>query len=190
MKVRVEYVDIDSLIPYVNNPRQHPKEQVDMIAASIREFGFLNPIIITKDNEVIAGHGRLLACQKLGIREVPVIRAEHLTPAQIKAYRLADNRLTELGGWDIDLIKVELKELQDLSFDITLTGFKLQELEELLTKEMDSAELKYNPVLEPKIEDREVTEEDIQKVDLSVDQRERGKEVICPFCFKKFYVEE
>jgi len=99
MKVRVEYVDIDSLVPYVNNPKQHPKEQVDMIAASIREFGFLNPIIITKDNEIIAGHGRLLACQKLGIREVPVIRAEHLTPAQIKAYRLADNRLTELGEW-------------------------------------------------------------------------------------------
>ncbi len=129
-KVKIEYMKVEDLISYVNNPKQHPPEQIDLIASSIKEFGFLNPIIVSKDNEIVAGHGRLLACKKLGIKEVPVIRAEHLTPAQIKAYRIADNRLTELGEWDMDLIKVELEELQELDFDITLTGFDLEELEE------------------------------------------------------------
>lgn len=128
-KLKIEYVPVEDLIPYINNPKEHPEEQVNLIASSIKEFGFLNPIIVDKNNEIIAGHGRLLACKKLGIKEVPVIRAEHLTPIQVKAYRLADNRLTELGEWDMELVKVELENLMEMDFDIELTGFSLDDVE-------------------------------------------------------------
>ena len=138
--LKIEYVEVDKLIPYVNNPKKHPEEQVNLIASSIKEFGFINPIIVDKDNEIIAGHGRLLACKRLGIKKVPVIRVEHLTPAQIKAYRIADNRLTELGEWDTDLLRIELEELQELDFDIELTGFSFNDLEELLESSYEDIE--------------------------------------------------
>lgn len=127
--MKIEYIEVDKLIPYINNPKQHSEDQVNLIASSIKEFGFINPVIIDKNNEVIAGHGRLLASKKLGLDKVPVIRAEHLTPAQVKAYRIADNRLTELGSWDNELLKVELEELKELDFDIELTGFDFDDFE-------------------------------------------------------------
>jgi hypothetical protein len=106
-----EHVLIDSLIPYAKNARKHSPEQVLQIAASIREFGFLAPIIAAADNTVIAGHGRLEAAKKLNLEVVPVVRACHLTKAQIRAYALVDNRLAETSSWDADMLRLELDDL-------------------------------------------------------------------------------
>jgi ParB-like chromosome segregation protein Spo0J len=121
-------VSTDSLIPYVRNSRTHSDEQVAQIAASIKEFGFLNPIIIDGDNGIIAGHGRVMAAQKLGIKELPCIEASHLTDTQRRAYIIADNKLALNADWDIDLLRVELDELGELDFDLELTGFSLDEI--------------------------------------------------------------
>lgn len=120
---------VASLVPYARNSRTHSDAQVAKIAASIREFGFLNPIIIDADNGIIAGHGRVMAAQKLGLANVPVIEASHLTEAQKRAYVLADNRLALDAGWDNDLLKIELQDLGAQGFDLTLTGFDPLELE-------------------------------------------------------------
>ena len=111
------------LIPYINNARTHSTEQITQIAASIKEFGFCNPVLIDGQNGIIAGHGRVMAAQKLGMESVPTIELSHLNDTQRKAYILADNRLAELSGWDDELLRLELGELQDLDFDIDLIGF-------------------------------------------------------------------
>ncbi|CAH0242851.1 site-specific DNA-methyltransferase [Roseomonas sp. CECT 9278] len=116
------------LIPYARNARTHSDAQVAQIAASIREFGFTNPVLTDGDNGIIAGHGRVLAARKLGMDEVPVIELAHLTPAQRKAYILADNKLALNAGWDEDLLRLELAELQGLGFDLELTGFGADEI--------------------------------------------------------------
>ena len=121
-------VQIDELIPYARNSRTHSDDQVAQIAASIKEFGFLNPIIIDGDNGIIAGHGRVLAAQRLGLTELPCIEASHLTDAQRKAYVIADNKLALNAGWDDELLRVELDELGELGFDLELTGFSLDEI--------------------------------------------------------------
>ena len=121
----VQCVSLDALIPYVNNARTHDDEQVAMIAASIKEFGFNNPVLVDDGNGIIAGHGRVLAAKKLGMDEVPVVYLSHLTDAQRRAYILADNRLAEKSDWDMDLVKAELDFLQDDGFDVELTGFDL-----------------------------------------------------------------
>ena len=117
-----------SLIPYARNSRTHSDAQVAKIAASIKEFGFLNPIIVDGDSGIIAGHGRLMAAHKLGLAQVPVVEASHLTDAQKRAYVIADNRLALDAGWDNDMLKVELRDLDHAKFDLTLTGFNLDEL--------------------------------------------------------------
>jgi ParB-like chromosome segregation protein Spo0J len=119
---------VASLVPYARNSRTHSAQQVDKIAASIREFGFLNPIIVDGQNGIIAGHGRVLAAQKLGLDRLPVIEAAHLTEAQRRAYVIADNRLALDAGWDNGLLKVELQDLDAQGFDLTLTGFELGEM--------------------------------------------------------------
>ena len=119
---------ISSLIPYARNARTHSDAQVAQIAASIREFGFTNPILVDGDLGIIAGHGRLLAARKLGMTEVPTLELSHLTPAQKRAYVLADNRLALSAGWDEALLRLELGELQDEGFDLALTGFDLAEI--------------------------------------------------------------
>ncbi len=129
-KVNIINIQIDDLKPYAHNPKTHPAEQVEKIARSISEFGFLVPILIDADNSIIAGHGRLMAARKLGLIEVPTIQVDHLTEAQIRAYRIADNRLTE-SAWDIELLESEIAILQDMDFDIDLTGFDDIELGEL-----------------------------------------------------------
>ena len=101
------------MVPYSQNPKEHPSEQIDKIASSIKKFGFKVPMLITEDHEIIAGHGRLQACRKLGLEEVPAIVVDDLTEAEIKAFRIADNRTTE-SEWDDELLSVELEEL-DLS---------------------------------------------------------------------------
>jgi len=117
-----------SLVPYARNARTHSPAQVDKIAASIREFGFLSPIITDGQNGIVAGHGRVMAAQKLGLDTLPTIDAAHLTEAQRRAYVLADNRLALDAGWDNDLLKIELQDLDAAGFDLTLTGFELGEI--------------------------------------------------------------
>lgn len=119
------------LIPYARNSRTHSEAQVAKIAASIREFGFLNPVIVDGDKGIIAGHGRVLAAKKLKLEAVPVIEASHLTDAQRRAYIIADNRLALDAGWDEEMLRVEFAELADLGFDLELTGFGLDEIQAL-----------------------------------------------------------
>ena len=125
-------VPVDSLIPYARNARTHSEEQIAQIAASIREFGWTNPILTDGDNGVIAGHGRLAAARKLELTEVPVIELGHLSPEQKKAYILTDNRIALNSGWDEELLKLELQELQGVDFDLDLLGFGDDEIERLL----------------------------------------------------------
>ena len=108
---------VEELIPYINNPRNNT-EAVDKVAASIKEFGFKVPIVIDKDNVVVTGHTRLLASKKLGLEEVPCVIADDLSPAQIKAFRIADNKVSEYAQWDEDMLKVELEELEEMNFDL------------------------------------------------------------------------
>ena len=119
---------VTELIPYVNNARTHNEEQVIQIAASIKEFGFTNPVLIDGDNGIIAGHGRLMAAKKLGLEEVPTIELSYLSEAQRKAYILADNKLALNSGWDNDLLAIEFAELGELGFDLDLTGFSSEEI--------------------------------------------------------------
>ena len=127
----MQLVDIDKLIPYVNNARTHSKEQITKLRSSLREFGFINPIIIDENFNVIAGHGRICAAKEEGIKEVPCVFADHLTEAQKKAYIIADNRMAEDSGWDEELLKVEMEALQDMGFDLSMTGFDESELADL-----------------------------------------------------------
>ena len=125
-------VPVADLIPYARNSRTHSDAQVAKIAASIREFGFLNPIIVDGENGIIAGHGRVMAAQKLALHVVPVIEAAHLSEAQKRAYIIADNRLALDAGWDMDMLKVELSDLKGMDFDLSLTGFEVGEIGKLL----------------------------------------------------------
>lgn len=135
MAKAIELWPVERLKPYARNARTHSEAQVDKIAASMVEFGFTNPILVDENDGIIAGHGRLLAAQKLGMDEVPVIPLTHLSDAQRRAYILADNRLALDAGWDEDMLASELSELQDEGFDLALTGFSDDELGDLLADE-------------------------------------------------------
>lgn len=164
--MQIEYIEIDKVIPYANNPRNNDGEAVDRVAASIKEYGFKNPIIIDKDNVIVAGHTRLKAAKKLDLAEVPIIRADDLTPAQIKAFRLAENRVSEYATWNNELLTIELEGLQELDFDLDLTGFEGWELDNLLNS---------------------VSDDDLQ--DFFIDKEEKPKEpkkVVCPHCGEEF----
>jgi len=127
----IEKISIDKLIPYARNARTHSDEQVAQIAASIREFGFNNPVLIADDNTIIAGHGRVMAARKLGLTDAPCIKLSHLSETQRKAYILADNKLALNAGWENSLLSVELEELIGSGFDISLTGFTQEEIDAL-----------------------------------------------------------
>lgn len=126
-ELKIEHVATDSLVPYARNPRTHTEAQVAQIAASIREFGWTNPILVDEDGGIIAGHGRLLAARKLGLSKVPTIKLAGLTKAQRKALVIADNKLALNAGWDDEMLNLELEELDGLGFSIDLTGFSLDE---------------------------------------------------------------
>jgi ParB-like chromosome segregation protein Spo0J len=128
---------VSDLIPYARNSRTHSDAQVSKISASIKEFGFLNPVIVDGDNGIIAGHGRILAAQKLGLEAVPTIEADHLTEAQRRAYIIADNRLALDAGWDDELLRIELGDLDAEGFDLSLTGFDLDEIANLTAEEIE-----------------------------------------------------
>ena len=130
-KIKVIKKRVEELIPYSRNSRTHSDAQVAQIAASIREFGFMNPVLVDAENNIIAGHGRVLAARKLGLEEVPCVLHDHLTETQRKAYILADNKLALNAGWDEDMLRLELDELGDMGFDLELTGFDEVEVEAL-----------------------------------------------------------
>src|SRR6202166_105130 len=132
VNIRIELWPISRLIPRVTNPRTHTTEQVRQVAASIKEFGWTNPILIGADNDVIAGHARLLAARQLGMTEVPVIVLGHLLEAQRRALVIADNQLALNAGWNEDLLRLELQDLQLEDFDLAVVGFSDEELRDLL----------------------------------------------------------
>ena len=127
----MKMVETSKLIPYVNNARTHSQEQVNKLRGSLREFGFINPVIIDSDFNVIAGHGRLMAAKEEGIEEVPCVLVDYLTEAQKKAYILADNRYAQDAGWDEELLRLEIEALEGMDFDVSLTGFDDQEIADL-----------------------------------------------------------
>lgn len=150
---------------YINNPRNN-EDAVDKIASSIKEYGFNVPIVLDSDNVIICGHTRYLASKKLGIAEIPCIYANHLTPAQVKAYRIADNKTSEFAKWEDDLLAIELEQLQELNYDLDLTGFEDWETEHLL-----------NPV----------SDEDLQEFFVDREPKEKEpKKIKCPLCNGEF----
>lgn len=134
--MQINEIEVSKLIPYAKNSRTHDDAQVAQIAASIKEFGWTNPILVDGDKGVIAGHGRLLAARKLGYNKVPVIELKHMTEAQKRAYVIADNKLALNAGWDNNFLALELQDLKDQDFDLTLLGFDDKELDALLAPEI------------------------------------------------------
>lgn len=159
-EMKIEYKNIDELIPYENNPRIN-ENAVDYVANSIKEFGFKNPIIIDKDNVIVAGHTRLKACEKLGIKKVPTIIADDLTEDQIKAFRIADNKVAEFSSWDIDKLNLELEDIE-----IDMSDFGISPLEDI----------NIDDFFEDAEEDNEEKEEEIEYI-------------TCPHCGEKFVKE-
>lgn len=139
MEKEMQYylADVSELIPYVRNARTHSEAQVSQIAASIREFGFLSPILVAEDNTILAGHGRLAAAQKLGLKKVPCVKENHLTETQKRAYIIADNKLSLNAGWDSELLAVELSELEGADFNVDLLGFDEAELSSIFDADKD-----------------------------------------------------
>ncbi|MCW5860394.1 MAG: site-specific DNA-methyltransferase [Caldilineales bacterium] len=131
---RIELRPVAGLIPYARNPRSHSEAQVSQIAASIREFGFTNPVLVDRHGGLIAGHGRLMAARLLGLQQVPVLVLDHLSDAQKRAYVIADNQLALMAGWNEELLALELKELQDAGYRLELTGFAQREIDRLLAE--------------------------------------------------------
>ena len=160
--LEIEYVATDDLIPYFNNSRTHSESQIKQIAASIREFGFTNPILIDEEQTIIAGHGRVMAAEVLSMSTVPCIRLSGLSEAQRKAYVIADNKLALNAGWDIDALSIEINQLADLDFNLDILGFDIQELASILDGEKEGTEPKeesyseiFNIVIECKDEEEQ-----------------------------------
>ena len=133
---KLQQVPVNKLVPYERNAKTHSAEPVEKIKASIEEFGFVSPILIDGEYNIIAGHGRVLAAKELGMDKVPAVFVEGLTEAQRRAYIIADNKLTELGGWDMEMVRAELQELDGEGFDTDITGFELEAI--TVTEDMGS----------------------------------------------------
>ena len=165
--MQIEQISIEELLPYAKNSRTHSDEQTAQIAASIKEFGFTNPVLIDNENQIIAGHGRVLAARKLKMKEVPCIRLGYLTETQKKAYVIADNKLALNSGWDEELLALEIADLKDEDFKIEILGFTDEEL----TLINDAANKNFEPA----------TEDEQSKLD-QLDP----KWIACPHCGKEF----
>ena len=164
MDRKLEWRNIGEIIPYARNSRTHSEEQVAQIAASIKEFGWTNPILIDEENGIIAGHGRLAAARKLGHTQIPVIELTGLSEAQKRAYVIADNKLALNAGWDTEMLVNELRDLEGMDIDLSLTGFTIDEINALQPVDFDPA-----------------TEEEQGKLD-QLDP----KWIACPHCGKEF----
>ena len=157
--MNIEQIKVEELKPYPQNARIHSNEQIQQIKQSMIEFGFTNPILIDKDNEVIAGHGRLESAKQLKMQDVPCIRLEYLTEAQKKAYVLADNKLALNAEWDLELLNAEIQNLIELDYDIDITGFNDAELDDLLNEKENPYTAKIEtPIYEPHEEKPKLTE--------------------------------
>ena len=163
--LEVKYRKAVDLIPYINNSRTHSEEQVNQVAASIKEFGFTNPILLDDSGGIIAGHGRLLAAKKLSLSEVPTITLSNLSEAQKKAYVIADNKLALNAGWDDEMLKLEITQLDEMEFDLKLIGFDSDELAILLD----------NVNFDPATEDEQGQLDELEP-----------KYIDCPHCGKEF----
>lgn len=139
MTTEMQLVPVEKLIPYINNARTHSPEQLTKLRSSLREFGFINPVIIDREFNIIAGHGRVLAAKEEHIAEVPCVFVDYLSEAQKKAYILADNRMALDAGWDEELLRIEIEALQGADFDVSLTGFGEDEIADLFAGEEQSA---------------------------------------------------
>jgi DNA modification methylase len=138
-RLKITYKDPATLRPRATNPRTHSPRQIKQIGASIKTFGFITPVLIDEANGIVAGHGRIAAAKSLGMTDIPTVRVDHLTPAQIRAYVIADNRLAENAGWDRKLLAIELEELSlQFDFDVTVTGFETAEIDLLLAEQGDN----------------------------------------------------
>ena len=135
--LELNQTSLDRLIPYARNSRTHSDEQVSQIAASIKEFGFTNPVLIDESGGIIAGHGRVMAARKLGLSEVPTLTLSGLSETQKRAYVIADNRLALNAGWDEEMLRVEFEALKETDFDLELTGFSLDEIDALFPVEVE-----------------------------------------------------
>lgn len=153
-----------SLKPYENNSRTHSDEQIDQICASIKEFGFINPVIIDTKNGIVAGHGRVLAAQKLELETVPCLEVTHLSEAQIRAFIIADNKIAQNAGWDYDILKTEFQALEEMNFNLEITGFNGNEIGEIFNG--------FQTEIKPKSDFKEI---DISKLDH-----------VCPKCGFEF----
>lgn len=162
--IEIQYKATEDLIPYARNSRTHSAEQVAQIAASIREFGWTNPILIDGENGIIAGHGRVLAAHKLGETQVPTIELSHMSDTQKRAYIIADNKLALNAGWDDEMLALEIDELKEAGFDLSFTGFTIDDINALKTPDFDAA-----------------SEDDQGKLD-QLDP----KWIACPHCGKEF----
>ena len=138
--IQIEQMPVASLIAYAANARTHSPEQVKQIAASITEFGFTNPALIDANNELVAGHGRVMAAKELGMESVPCTRLGHLTETQIRAYRLADNKIALGSGWDDALLKAEIEALQGIGVELEAAGFSAEEIKEITKLEVIEAQ--------------------------------------------------
>ena len=134
--------NINQIKPYKNNPKLHSKHQIKQIADSIKEFGFVNPVLLDENGEIIAGHGRYLAAKQLNMENIPTITLSHLNDEQKRLYRIADNKLTELGKWDISLLQMEFKELENLNLDLEITGFETEEIDNFIINKSGPTNLK------------------------------------------------
>lgn len=185
--------EIDTLTPYAKNSRVHSERQIEQIAASIKEFGFTNPVIVDEHDNIVAGHGRVLAAKLLGMEAVPCITVRGWTDAQRRAYVIADNRLAETADWDFQIMIDELTAIDQMGFDLMLTGFDKEEIDVI----MNGGEA-YDPSLNPLSDGHVVSGEDMNnarhKMDAHTkevnDKREAGiVTVICPHCFEEFTYE-
>ena len=162
--IEIQYKATEDLIPYARNSRTHSAEQVAQIAASIREFGWTNPVLIDGENGIIAGHGRVLAAHKLGETQVPTIELSHMSDTQKRAYIIADNKLALNAGWDSEMLALEIDDLKEAGFDLSFTGFTIDDINALKTPDFDAA-----------------TEDDQGKLD-----QLEPKWIACPHCGKEF----
>lgn len=149
--LEIKYLPVADLIPYVRNSRTHTPEQVAQIASSIKEFGFTNPVLIDSEKGIIAGHGRVMGAQKLGLKEVPTIEVTGWTDAQKRAYIIADNKLALNAGWDEEILRLEFEELKDGAFDLELTGFDTAEIDEILDVDISLDDVEEDEAPEPPV---------------------------------------
>lgn len=188
--ISIEYENVNHLTPFAGNSRTHSDEQIDQIVASIKEFGWTNPLLIDADGTVIAGHGRLMAAKKLGLEEVPVIVLDHLTDVQQQALVIADNKLALNAGWDDALLSEQLLALANEEFDLNAIGFGEDDLAEIIGDV-------YEPVYNPTFDTKSVTDRDVERASVDIanqiegikaDKSEKAVEVICPYCAETFNV--